>query len=37
MDENNENLFKLIRSGDYSFPDRDWDDISVEAKDLIRK
>nr|CAD7394918.1 unnamed protein product [Timema cristinae] len=30
-------LFSSIQDGCYDFPDRDWADISEEAKDLIRK
>jgi MAP kinase interacting serine/threonine kinase len=39
MDElgNNEKLFDLIKKGEYHFPDKDWADISPEAKDLIKR
>lgn len=37
-DGNNlKNLYKQIRAGKYSFPAKYWDNISKEAKDLIRK
>jgi len=37
-DGNNlKNLYKQIRAGKYSFPDKYWSAVSKEAKDLIRK
>lgn len=30
-------LLSLIFSGHYAFPEREWDSVSEEAKDLIRK
>lgn len=36
-DSNNEKLFNLIKTGEYTFPDKDWADISPEAKDLIKR
>lgn len=30
-------LIELIKSGEYSFPEKEWNHISEEAKDLIRK
>mmetsp|Transcript_11236 Transcript_11236/g.38336 ORF Transcript_11236/g.38336 Transcript_11236/m.38336 type:complete len:261 (+) Transcript_11236:263-1045(+) len=36
-DENNSVLFSQIKKGDYSFPSPYWDDISSEAKDLVKK
>lgn len=36
-DENNAVLFQTIRAGDFGFPSPYWDDISEEAKDLVRK
>ena len=37
MEENNDKLFELIKKSDFSFPSKDWEDISVEAKDLIKR
>lgn len=37
MEENQHELFRKIRSGEYDFPKEDWDKISDEAKDLIQK
>ncbi len=36
FDEDNEELFDLIKKGDYDFPSPYWDDVSEEAKDLIK-
>ncbi len=36
FDEDNETLFKLIKNGHYEFPSPYWDNVSREAKDLIR-
>lgn len=36
MDENNDKLFEKIKGGAFTFPAKDWDDISPEAKDLIK-
>jgi calcium/calmodulin-dependent protein kinase I len=36
-EESNQELFDKIKSGDYSFPSPDWDNISDMAKDLIRR
>ena len=36
FDEDNEVLFKLIQNGNYDFPSPYWDEVSVEAKDLIK-
>lgn len=35
--ENNEDLYTIIKNGDYDFPDPYWTEISSAAKDLIRK
>ena len=37
MEDNQHELFRKIRSGEYDFPKEDWDGISAEAKDLIQK
>lgn len=34
--ENNDELFNIIKSGTFSFPSPAWDNISKDAKDLIR-
>lgn len=36
-DESNAVLFQLIKKGKYTFPSPYWDDISEDAKDLVRK
>lgn len=36
-DDNNQNLFQLIKCGTFEFPSPYWDDISDLAKDLISK
>lgn len=36
-EENNQQLFELIKNGTYDFPSPYWDDISDLAKDLIRQ
>jgi len=36
-DEDNDNLFGLIKKGNFDFPSPYWDDISSSAKDLISK
>lgn len=35
--ESHENLFKLIKKAEFSFPKEQWDGISLEAKDLIKR
>ncbi|CAD8087970.1 unnamed protein product [Paramecium sonneborni] len=35
-DEDNDKLFKIIKTGQFSFPSPYWDSISNEAKDLIK-
>lgn len=37
MEDNQHELFRKIRSGEYDFPEEDWRAVSDEAKDLIRK
>jgi serine/threonine protein kinase len=35
-EENNSKLFEMIKNCDYEFPSPFWDDVSKDAKDLIR-
>jgi serine/threonine protein kinase len=35
-EENNQKLFDMIRNCEYDFPAPYWDDVSQEAKDLIK-
>mmetsp|Transcript_31837 Transcript_31837/g.47310 ORF Transcript_31837/g.47310 Transcript_31837/m.47310 type:complete len:718 (-) Transcript_31837:710-2863(-) len=35
MEDNQQELFRKIRSGSYDFPDEDWKNISKEAQELI--
>lgn len=37
MEDNQHELFRKIRSGEYEFPEEDWSAISDDAKDLIKK
>ena len=37
MEDNQHELFRKIRVGEYEFPEEDWSKISSEAKDLIQK
>jgi serine/threonine protein kinase len=37
MEDNQHELFRKIRAGEYDFPEEDWGGISDEAKDLIQK
>jgi serine/threonine protein kinase len=37
MEDNQHELFRKIRAGEYEFSKGDWKNISEEAKDLIRK
>jgi serine/threonine protein kinase len=37
MEDNQHELFRKIRIGEYEFPNEDWKHISNQAKDLIRK
>lgn len=34
--ENNQDLFELIKKGEYEFPSPYWDNISEPAKDLVK-
>jgi serine/threonine protein kinase len=36
LDEDQSNLFRKIRAGDWTFIDEDWKQVSDDAKDLIR-
>merc|ERR1711920_773668 len=37
IEENQRDLFRKIKKGQYEFHDEYWSDVSVEAKDLISK